>query len=77
MDLMESQGSKNQNVSKTGIKTNHLEDVGQWNKLGSNIPTFYKHGIMKKKLIHKNSFVLWVWWNIWKKYSKIRAVSPL
>ena len=29
MDLMESQGSKNENVSKTGIKTNHLEDAGQ------------------------------------------------
>ena len=29
MDLMELQGRKQQNVSKTGIKTSHLEDVGQ------------------------------------------------
>ena len=29
MDFMESQERKQQNVSKTGIKTSHLEDVGQ------------------------------------------------
>ena len=49
---MESQESKQQNVPKSGIKTSHLEDGGQQNKLGSNIPTFYKHCTMKKKLIY-------------------------
>ena len=29
MDLMESQKMKQQNVSKTGIKTCHQEDAGQ------------------------------------------------
>ena len=29
MDLMESQERKQQNASKTGIKTSHVEDGGQ------------------------------------------------
>ena len=29
MDLMESQERKQQNVSKTGIKTSHVEDGGE------------------------------------------------